>query len=169
VDKEHPCRHRLRLAGFDYSETGAYFVTICARNRQRLFGEIVEGQIRCSRSGSIVASCWDAIPRHFGHVALDAFVVMPNHVHGVLLFLEAVGAGHARPLQVVVGSFKSAASRLIGASVWQRNYWEHIIRSDGELDSIRSYIEDNPLRWLTDPENLAPPPFAYPIRSDPPP
>ena len=157
--QEPPRRHRLRLAGFDYSQAGAYFVTICARNHQRLFGEIADGQMRCNRRGSIVAACWDAIPGHFGHVTIDAFVVMPNHIHGVLLFVDAVGAGHARPLPVVVGSFKSAASRLIGANIWQRNYWEHIIRSNRELDSIRDYIEDNPLRWLADPENLAPAAF----------
>ena len=151
-----PRRHRLRLAGFDYSQAGAYFVTICARNHQRLFGDIVDGQMRCNRTGGIVAACWDAIPHHFAHVTVDAFVVMPNHIHGVLLFMDLVGAGHAQPLPVVVGSFKSAASRLIGANIWQRNYWEHIIRSSRELDSIRDYIEDNPLRWLADPENLAP-------------
>ena len=151
-----PRRHQLRLAGFDYSRPGAYFVTICARDHQRLFGEIVDEQMRCNRRGSIVAACWNAIPSHFGYVAVDAFIVMPNHVHGVLLFSEAVGAGHAQPLPVVVGSFKAAASRLIGASIWQRNYWEHIIRSNRELDSIRDYIEDNPLRWLADPEYLAP-------------
>jgi REP element-mobilizing transposase RayT len=121
-----------------------------------LFGEIVEEEMRCNRRGGVVTTCWDAIPHHFGYVTVDAFVVMPNHVHGVLLFMEAVGAGHAQPLPVVVGSFKSAASRLIGASIWQRNYWEHVIRNNRELDSVRDYIEDNPLRWLADPENLAP-------------
>jgi REP element-mobilizing transposase RayT len=109
-------------------------------------------------AGEAAVRCWDEIPRHFPHVELDAFVVMPNHVHGVLLFEDQAGdtgeparAGHARPLPVVVGSFKSAVSRRLGP-VWQRSYWERVVRSGEELDQIRDYIEDNPLRWPVDAE-----------------
>jgi putative transposase len=140
----------MRLAGFDYSSAGAYFVTVCTRNRQCLFGEIVEGQIRCNQTGELVAWCWGEIPHHFPHVILDAFVVMPNHVHGVLLLTDAVGAGHAQPLPTIVGSFKSAASARVGTSIWQRNYWEHIVRSERALNRIRRYIAENPSQWETD-------------------
>ncbi|MGE5567426.1 MAG: transposase [Rhodospirillales bacterium] len=115
-------------------------------------GEIVEGEMRLSAEGELVVACWNAIPKHYPHVVLDAFVVMPNHIHGVLLFTEGGRAGHARPLHTVVGSFKAAVSKRAGRSIWQRSFWEHIIRNDDELNRIRAYIEDNPLRWPDDPE-----------------
>jgi len=148
----------LRLAEYDYAQAGAYFVTICTRNHACLFGRVLDGEALLNAAGETVAGCWDEIPDHFSHVELDAFVVMPNHVHGVLLFGEESGradepgrAGHARPLHVVVGSFKAAVSRRLGA-VWQRSYWERVVRTEEELDQIRAYIEDNPRRWLDDPE-----------------
>jgi REP element-mobilizing transposase RayT len=150
---ELPKRVQLRLPWFDYSSTGAYFVTVCTRNHQCSLGQIVDGAVRLSAIGEMVLSCWNAIPDHFPHVTLDAFVVMPNHVHGVLLFADQ-RAGHARPLQTVVGSFKAAVSRWAGKTVWQRNYWERVIRNDDELNAIRAYIDDNPLRWPADPENV---------------
>ncbi len=153
-------RKLLRLPGFDYSQTGAYFVTVCTINRRCLFGEIVEGKLESSRSGKAVARCWNEIPNHFNGTALDGFVIMPNHVHGILLFPDGVGAvacparcGRARTLQSVVGSFKSAASRQLGTRIWQRNYWERVIRNEDELNRIRAYIDKNPLRWPSDPEN----------------
>jgi len=118
----------IRLAGYDYSRVGAYFVTLCAVDRKCLFGEIVAGEMRLNQIGTLVASCWGEIPKHFPNVTLDEFVVMPNHLHGILLLGDAV-AGHARPLPVIVGSFKSAVSRLAGFPVWQRSYWDRIIRS----------------------------------------
>jgi REP element-mobilizing transposase RayT len=116
-----------------------------------------------SRSGEIVRACWNDIPNHFSATMLDSFVVMPNHVHGIVLFTEDVGAvacparyGRARTLKDVVGSFKSAVSRRIGASIWQRNYWERVVRNEGELNRIRTYIDENPIRWSSDPENISP-------------
>jgi len=160
---EKPQRRRLRLAGYDYAQAGVYFVTICARGHACLFGKVLDGIMERNFAGETVARCWEEIPRHFPEVELDALVVMPNHVHGVLLFGEgddrecdtaragdASRAGHARPLHVVIGSFKSAVSRRLGA-VWQRSYWDRVVRSGEELDQIRAYIEDNPLRWPVDP------------------
>ncbi len=147
---EKPKRRRLPLADYDYAQTGAYFVTICTRSHANLFGAVLDGEMVRNDAGETVARCWDEIPRHFPEVELDAFVVMPNHVHGVLMLAdEPVRAGHARPLHVIVGSFKSAVSRRLG-SVWQRSYWERVVRSENELDQIRDYIEDNPLRWPVD-------------------
>ena len=150
-----PERRKVRLAGYDYSQPGAYFVTICARNRESIFGEIVAGQMQHNQLGKHVASCWTKIPSHFIHVVLDALVVMPNHLHGILLLSDVVGAGHARPLPVIIGSFKSATSKQAGTNIWQRSYWEHIIRDENELNRTRHYIEDNPVRWLTDQEHPA--------------
>ena len=136
----------IRLAGYDYSRVGAYFVTLCAVDRKCLFGEIVAGEMRLNQIGMLVASCWGEIPKHYPNVTLDEFVVMPNHLHGILLLGDAVD-GHTRPLPVIVGSFKSAVSRLAGFPVWQRSYWDRIIRSEAELNQARRYTRENPSRW----------------------
>ncbi len=148
-------RRKVRLPDFDYSQAGAYFVTICARRRHDIFGEIVNGLMVCNPTALVVKRCWDEIPAHFSNVAFDAFVVMPNHVHGILLFANPVGAGHARPLPVVIGSFKSAASKCVGIAIWQRSYWERVIRNEEELNTLRHYIDENPFHWSTDKEFLA--------------
>jgi putative transposase len=179
-------RHSIRLRGYDYTQAGAYFVTIVARNRECLFGEVVGGEMRVNACGEIVVACWDALPMHFPAVELDAFVVMPNHVHGIILIGgestdygrggvsgTPVGAQHAAPLPdlshhnvdpgslgAIVRSFKSGATKRInemrgapGAPVWQRNYFEHIIRNEKSLNAIRGYIVGNPGNWAHDEEN----------------
>jgi putative transposase len=158
-----PRRKQLRLSGFDYSTVGAYFVTICTRNRQLLLGEVVDGELTLNVMGEAVKVAWNDIPNHFTGVALDAFVIMPNNVHGILLLTDIVGAeacparcGHARTLPMIVGSFKSTASRQIGNRIWQRSYWERVLRNEDELNRCRAYIDKNPLRWPTDPENSPP-------------
>ncbi len=153
---ERQQRRRLRLPEYDYARPGAYFVTICTLGHLCLFGEVLNGEIVQNAAGKTVEACWNEILRHFPHVEVDSLVVMPNHVHGVLSFVdepalagERTRAGHARPLHVVVGSFKSAVSSRLGA-VWQRSFWDRVVRSEEELDQIRVYIEDNPLRWPID-------------------
>jgi len=127
-------------------------VTICSMNRRCTLGEIRDCEMRLSKAGQVIAACWDEIPRHFTNTELDAFVVMPNHVHGILVLTEP-RARHASPLHVIASSFKAAVSKRVGTAVWQRNYFEHIIRSESELNGIRGYIEDNPANWRTDHEN----------------
>lgn len=165
-------RKRLRLAGFNYSESGAYFVTICAKDRARLFGEISNGVMCVNRFGGIVQECWNDLQNHYATIAVDAFVVMPNHVHGIIVIVErdrTVGEG-LRPsptgverhgLPEIMRAFKSFSARRIneirctpGLPVWQRNYFEHIIRNDKSLDQIRQYIATNPQRWKDDKENV---------------
>ncbi|MSQ22194.1 MAG: hypothetical protein EXR53_02650 [Dehalococcoidia bacterium] len=90
-------RHSVRLKGYDYTMPGAYFITICTYQRLPLFGEIVNGEMRLNPHGHFAQDCWNALPDHFTHAKLDTFVVMPNHVHGVLL-INVVGAQHAAPL-----------------------------------------------------------------------
>lgn len=84
---------------------------------------------------------------------LDAFVTMPNHIHGILMLTDTVKAGHARPLPTIIGGFKSAVSRRVGSAVWQRSYWDRVIRNQNELNFIRHYIDENPLCWPSDQEN----------------
>jgi REP element-mobilizing transposase RayT len=178
-DPEYSHRRSIRLRNYDYSQAGAYYVTICTRDRECLFGEIVDGEMRLNEMGQIITGCWDESPNHFPNVKLDAFVVMPNHVHGIIVIVEtsdsgSVGARHAVPLQrsfgqpisgslpTIIRSFKSAVTRRInemrdtpGMPVWQRNYYEHVIRNNRELDRVRRYIAGNPARWTEDSENPA--------------
>lgn len=167
-------RRSIRLETYDYAQAGAYFVTICTFERRSLLGAVVAGEMQLSAYGSIVAECWSEIPQHFADVELDAFVVMPNHVHGIFVLSEGTRAGramHASSQQsksgappgsvgAIVGTFKSAASRRInhmrgtpGAPLWQRNYYERIIRNEKELNGIREYIVYNPALWEQDVNN----------------
>ncbi|MBF8296081.1 MAG: transposase [Bacteroidetes bacterium] len=162
-------RKRLRLKEYDYSQPGAYFVTICTKDREERFGEIVDGEMRANNSAAVVWSCWNDLPNHYPNVELDAFVIMPNHVHGIIMVLDEqiVGATPASPLQRkrhrlgdIVGSFKSAVTKraneirgTAGSPLWQRGYYDHIIRDDRSLTRIREYIAHNPQRWASDKEN----------------
>jgi putative transposase len=144
-------RRRLRLRYYDYASSGAYFVTVCTRDRRCTLGEAVQHRVLLSSVGEAVAACWIEIPIHHPSVQLDAFQVMPNHLHGILML--GVGAGYIRPLQTVVGTFKAAVTRRVGRPIWQRSYYERVIRGEDELDALREYIEQNPLRWALDREN----------------
>ena len=188
LDRERHHRRRLRLKGYDYSQDGAYYVTICAQHRLCLFGDIVDGKIRLNTAGSAVQVTWNELPRRFAHLRLDAFVVMPNHVHGIAAFVGAGlalpgddgaarkgaasstptrgdagngAAGGAPTLGDVVRAFKSLSAihvnRLLMRSgpLWQRNYYEHVIRDEDELNRIREYITNNPMQWELDRENPA--------------
>jgi putative transposase len=179
-DSEVHHRSSARLKTFDYASNAAYFVTVCTFSRDHLFGEIVDGEMQLNAAGQIVAECWDLIPEHFPNVELDAFIVMPDHIHGIVLISQpsdknergtvVVGATHASPLRPdtalerpngpkkrslgsIIGSFKSAASKRInesrglpGTPIWQRNYWDRVIRDDRELEETRKYILENPAR-----------------------
>lgn len=147
-----PKRKSPRLHAYDYATAGAYFVTVCVRNRACRLGLVEADEMKLGRLGRVVEECWLEIPLHFPAVALDAFVVMPNHIHGILWLSRA---GHAPPLHRVVGSFKSAASRATGHSLWQRSFYDRVVRNDEELRALREYVEENPLRWVVDLENPA--------------
>ena len=162
-------RKRIRLRFYDYRRTGIYFVTICTHGHKSTFGTIRDGEIQLSRLGRLAASRWESIPEHAVNADLDQFVVMPNHVHG-LLGIDAPGmhSGSKRrkgelragSLGAVVGGFKASVTR-IGRSdgvvgeepIWQRGFWEHIVRSPEALERIRRYIVENPSLWYCDAEN----------------
>ena len=236
-----PVRHHrrsIRLKDYDYALAGAYTVTVCAQNRACLFGEIVDGAMRLGQAGAMVQTTWEEIPTYYPGVQVDAFVVMPNHVHGIVVLsppddptaaasvsptdgaiaaLSSVGAGPRacpdRPanaqigfdaatppadheplrtprsaneggqargpaptvpapmsLSEVVHRFKSLTTARyrhgvaahdwppFAGRLWQRNFYEHIIRNEATLERHRQYIADNPARWYDDPENPALPP-----------
>ena len=151
-------RRSIRLPGYDYSQAGAYYVTICTATRQCLFGEVVNGEMHLNWVGTIAHYEWLSLPRRYPGVNLDALVVMPNHVHGVILLTGR----NPHPLSELVRRFKSRTARRInerrhttGTSIWQRDYYEHIVRDEGDLDRIRQYIVGNPARWQEDAENPA--------------
>ncbi|WP_026370681.1 transposase [Kallotenue papyrolyticum] len=174
-DPQRHHRRSIRLKGYDYAQPGAYFITICTQHRACLFGEVVDGEMRLNDYGKIVEFTWHDLVNHISGIMLDAFVVMPNHVHGIVIITDGpgvVGAGSEpapttpatahtarHGLPEIVRQFKTFSARRInalrgtpGVSVWQRNYYEHIIRNDEALERIRRYILENPARWMRDRE-----------------
>jgi len=168
-----PNRHTLRLRHYDYSRPGAYFITICTNRRLCVFGDVRDGVVFLNPLGRIVHNTWIEMSERFAGVYLDLFAVMPNHFHGILMLTDSaqkhVPELDERPqattptsVPAVIGGFKSmTAMRAIKEGLvaehrlrlWQRNYYEHAIRSDGSLTRIREYIDDNPAQWSLDREN----------------
>jgi putative transposase len=163
-------RRSIRLPDYDYSQPGAYFVTIVAWQRECLFGEIADGEMRLNQFGKIVERAWFDLPKHYPHVELGTFYIMPNHVHAVIVITVGAGLRPAptepaptmarHPLSEIVRAFKSFSARRInelrktqGIPVWQRNYYERIIRDDEEHNRIHLYIEANIDNWAMDDEN----------------
>jgi putative transposase len=154
-------RRSIRLPEYDYGSEGYYFVTIVTAGRLELFGTIVDGEMLLSPEGACVERVWANLPRHYPRVSLDAFIVMPNHVHGIqILGPDTVAAGKRVPLSEVVRGFKTfsahRANAIRGVSstpLWQRNYYERTIRDDHELQRVRQYIDANPAAWDNDAEN----------------
>lgn len=186
-DRHH--RRSIRLRDYDYAQAGAYFVTVCVHGRECALGTIDGDTVRLSGAGEMVLRTWETLSLRFPQIGLDAFVVMPNHIHGIMVIdaigdadqasNRAVGAGLALPssdasfpknkgtprgaptLGQIVGAFKSlsaiACNRRLsrrGVPFWQRNYWEHVIRDEDDLNRLRDYIVSNPARWAEDEENL---------------
>ena len=160
-------RRSIRLQGYDYSQAGAYFVTVVTQGRKLLFGDVVGGEMRLNAAGEMAQRMWADLPGRFPDVDLDVFVVMPNHVHGIILIGEPARATtrFAPTLGEIVGAFKSIVTvgysrgvragmwRPFRGRLWQRNYYEHVIRNEPQLDSAREYIVNNPLQWELDREN----------------
>jgi putative transposase len=158
---EHHVRRRngLRYSGYDYAQAGAVFVTICTHNRQRLFGVVDGDGVGLSPSGEYAAFRWRQISQRFSGVLVDTHVIMPDHIHAIL----HTGADPSLSLHPSIGDivrwFKSTLHadyskgvRHLGWSpydrrLWQRDYYDHIIRDERDLDRIRAYIEANPARW----------------------
>lgn len=183
IDTERHHRRSIRLQGYDYSQNGAYFLTLCVYQRVCLFGDVVDGEMQLSELGEIVQEELLRTPLIRTHVELDAFVVMPNHFHAIVMFVDDaqpvvsanVGAHSCAPLQKpttlqrtprslgsLVAGFKSVVTKRVNeqreqscARLWQRNYYEHVIRNESSLNDIRSYIQTNPARWTEDTENPA--------------
>lgn len=187
----HPHQRRsIRLVNADYSVPGWFFVTICTAKHENIFGEVVGGQMVLNEYGMMAKKCWVDIPQHYQNVIIDEFIIMPNHVHGVIKIFknnilsqnntsQIVGVQNIEPLrhpsqQINLHKYQHTISGSLGAIVrgykigvtklfkqsgyqdspWQRNFYEHIIHSPKELNNIRKYIRDNPVKWDTDENNL---------------
>jgi len=151
------------MKGYDYTQAGLYFITVCVQDRSARFGEVIADEMCLNDAGRMVWRVWEELPRRYGAVALDSFIVMPNHVHGVF----ALRSDHppAVSLGEVVGGFKSLVTTEYISGVkhlgWatfdgrllQRDYYEHIVRDDESLGRIREYIDNNPAEWARDREN----------------
>jgi REP element-mobilizing transposase RayT len=203
-------RRSTRLQGYDYTQPGAYFVTLVTWQRYCLFGEIVHGMMQLNPIGKIIQSEWQRLPRHFHNIRLDAFMVMPNHVHGTIVIesvatrqppYEIPDSNHPMPDQMndcpdgsplpsrsplqttlpngpmpnslgaMIGQFKSRATKRIWSlpgmdhcPIWQRNYYEHIVRDDQDFINIWNYIDTNPQEWQED--QLHPSVMLNPINQD---
>ena len=170
-------RHSIRFAGYDYSQNGSYFVTICTQNRENLFGKIKNGGMILNENGKIVESVWESLPEHYA-VVLDCFQIMPNHIH---MMIQIVGAGFPRPMSTlgqIIAYFKYQSAKQIRISqtgakiplagaetaplhefvyipkIFQRNYYERIIRDEPEYTKICFYITHNPEMWDRDRNNV---------------
>jgi putative transposase len=175
-------RRSIRFPRYDYAQPGEYFVTICTQNQLPILGRMESGRIILSQEGKIVMKCLDKIPHHFSNCTLDAYAIMPNHIHVIIVLtqnrrgeasaedssiLPFESQADASPLQprgtkkgslgAIVQNFKSVSTRKVnqlqetpGERIWQRNYFEHIIRTERALNTIRHYIQINPNRWELD-------------------
>ena len=162
-------RRSIRLKGYDYSQAGAYFITICTYNRQHGLGEIVNGEMQLNEFGHIVQSTWQDLVNHIAGIELGEFVIMPNHIHGIITIVGAgsepaptgaeltIAKPKQTPLSEIVRQLKTFSARRInlarntpGEPVWQRNYFEYIIRNEKAYLEITQYIVDNPSQWELD-------------------
>jgi putative transposase len=175
-------RRSIRLRDFDYFSAGSYFVTVCAQNRECLFGTIQDGQVELNDAGKMVCKVWEQLSESYSSIDVDVSLVMPNHFHGIVVLdvgagpracplLEKPKEGHPQggaptlSLPDIIHRFKSLTTAQYRKGVlqngwvpfpgrlWQRNYYEHVIRNDGDLNHIRKYIVDNPLKWDSDENN----------------
>ncbi|MDE0012003.1 MAG: transposase [Candidatus Poribacteria bacterium] len=173
-NQENHHRRSLRLKEYDYRQAGAYFVNIVLQDRLCLFGEVIGTEIQLNEAGKMAGRIWKALSNRFPTIAIDTFVVMPNHLHGIIIINQhrdhksTVGASLVDALPAlgdVIGAYKSLTTveytrgvkmmkwKPFHRRLWQRNYYEHIIRNDDSLNHIRQYIIDNPGQWAFDKEN----------------
>ena len=167
-------RKQIRLKKYNYSDAGWYFVTICTKDMECIFGNLINKQVYLNKFGEIVKQYWIEIQKHFNNVELDDYVIMPNHIHGIIVIHNVkpfVGAGFPRPsLGQIIGYFKYQITKQINIlkgsgnptptkqhiikQIFQRLYYDHVIRNEPDLFRIRQYIRDNPMDWNEDRNNI---------------
>jgi len=162
--KELPNRKLNRLHGYDYSEYGYYFVTICTKNREKFFGKIQGSETVLNEYGKIVEKQWLWLAQQYRYIQLDKYIIMPNHMHGILIIrrdrsrpVPTITIVHTKTksLSQLIGAFKTTSSKIIRLNgltefFWQRSFYDHIIHDEKSLFNIREYIQNNPLRSKND-------------------
>lgn len=147
-----PARRSIRLRHFDYTSPGCFFVTLCCHQHRTLFGQIKQGELLASPIGNIVNQQILQWAMRYPQLSLDAFVIMPNHLH-LLCTLQTCST--PIPLGSYIGALKSICwqqtKHLLGTRLWQRNYFEHVVRNEHTLAKIVAYIQNNPRQWTEDP------------------
>lgn len=164
-------RRSIRLPHYDYAQPGGYFIILCTQNRAYLFGDIIKGKMVLNDTGIMVEKCWNEIPQHFANVILDEHAIMPNHFHGIIMIdCDIVGAnvgannysplrerkmGTSKTIGSIIRGFKIGVTKWFRQKspdfvVWQRNYYERVIRGEKELFEMRQYIINNPANWEMD-------------------
>jgi len=160
-------RRSIRLKGYDYTQSGLYFITLCTKNRENLFGEITNGEMILSDAGRMVEKWWKWLAEQYEYVVLHDFIIMPNHFHSIIEIKTS--QEKIKPIGRLVGAFKTVSTKEIcrGGSrtaltrtaptdeipiptIWQRDYYEHIIRDEKSYIKISDYIINNPLNWQED-------------------
>ena len=168
-----------RLKDWDYSSDGYYYVTICTKNREYYFGDILDGKMILSKTGIIAEKCWCEIPDHFPFIVLDEYIIMPNHIHGIIQIKHDLNndvgmhknvetqdfaslrnpqngkfGPQSKNLASIIRGFKIGITKIVNKNnidfVWQPRYYDHIIRDEEDLNIIREYIINNPLNWDDD-------------------
>jgi putative transposase len=173
-------RRSIRLKGYDYSQNGAYFITLCTQDRQPIFGKVIDGEMQLSPFGIIARDEWLKTSELRKNIQMDEFVVMPNHMHGIIVIDDGIGTGTlqraptkaptverfgkptSNTIPTIIRGFKAAVTKQINTiqinagkyslpeRIWQKNYYEHVIRNEVSLNKIREYIRSNPLNWQED-------------------
>ncbi|MDP8212340.1 MAG: transposase [Candidatus Zapsychrus exili] len=161
-------RQSIRLKHYDYSAEGCYFITICTKNGKNMFGKIVgaglasaQNNIKLSIIGKIVNEQWNNIINYQKNIELDQHIIMPNHIHGIIIINKRAEASPAPTLSKMICSFKSKCTNEymfhikqnnlnVSCKLWQRSFYDHIIRNEESLHKIREYIINNPVNWDKD-------------------
>jgi len=153
---ELPKRKRTRLKDYDYSQNGAYFVTICTKDKEKLLSEIIVGEGLCalpqnnlSPIGKEIENCIKHINNNYDNVVIDKYVIMPNHIHLIVMLDDSGGHGNP-PLQNIIGQLKSFTTNKYKKQLWQRSFHDHIIRGGKDYQEIWQYIDTNPVKWTED-------------------
>lgn len=177
--KKYQNKYRIkstRLPHWDYRNEAAYYITICTQDYRPLFGTINQGLMSLSSIGKIADRHWLAIPQHFDHVKLDAYIIMPNHIHGIVILDYPVETRHVTSLSIgrttnrfgplisgslskIIQAYKSSVTKKVRQAIntnfaWQPRFYEHIIRNEKSCLNIAEYIIRNPINWKNDRNNL---------------
>ena len=139
-------RKKIRISEYDYSQSNLYFVTVCSKDKQCIFGTIKDDKMYKTSLGVLIEESLINIKQHYNNILVDKYVIMPNHIHYIISILENKTAN----LSNIINQFKGYVSKQSGKSVWQKSFYDHVIRNDSDYLRVWEYIEENVLKWSLD-------------------